>query len=254
MFPIRDTTPARSTPVVTFALIFLNVAVFLFQFRLPEAQIASLFQHYGVVPARFTNGAWAAAAGLGFSFVPLVTTQFLHGGLLHLVGNMWMLWIFGDNVEDRLGRGRFLAFYLLCGVAAALLHIASGPSSTVPAVGASGAIAGVLGAYFLLYPNARVLTLIPIIFFFTFVELPAVVFIGLWFLVQLFSGALSLIAGTATGVAWWAHIGGFLAGMLLLRWLSVRRPPPRRVIHPWGPDGPAVIEVEPRSPQERSRP
>lgn len=251
MFPLRDTTPSRTAPVVTSALIAVNAVVFLLQLGLSQEGLQRLFLEYGVVPARFTSLAWGESVGLHFSLLPLITTQFLHGGLLHLLGNLWMLWIFGDNVEDRLGRGRFLLFYLTCGVAAALLHIASAPGSAVPAVGASGAISGVLGAYFLLYPNARVLTLVPIVIFLHFIELPAFVFIGLWFVMQLLSGTLSLMAATATGVAWWAHIGGFIAGMLLLKRLL---PPPsraERIRRPWGPDGPVVIEV---APSEDPRP
>ncbi|MCB1054347.1 MAG: rhomboid family intramembrane serine protease [Acidobacteria bacterium] len=253
MFPIRDNVPARRPPVATLVIIGVNTLVFLFELTLNQAQMQGLFYHYGLVPARLTNPLWAAQTGLGFSLLPFLTTQFLHGGWFHLLGNMWMLWIFGDNVEDRLGSGRFIVFYLTCGGAAGLLHFLTNWSSTVPAVGASGAIAGVLGAYFLLHPGARVLTLIPVFFYPLFVEIPAAVFLGLWFLMQLFSGAVALL-GPGGGIAWWAHIGGFLAGMLWVR-RGERRPPPYTHVHfPQGPSGPPVIDIEPSRRDPRREP
>ena len=258
MLPLRDTIPTHRPPVVTVALIFANVAVFLYQLTLPEAGVRELFLQYGIVPARLTDAAWAARHGLGFSLVPFLTTQFLHGGWLHLLGNMWMLWVFGDNVEDRFGRLGFLAFYLFSGAVAGLAHFVTGPGSEIPAVGASGAIAGVLGAYFLLFPSSRVLTLIPIFFYPLFVELRAFVFLGLWFVMQLLSGTIALLGPGATGIAWWAHIGGFIAGMLSLRWL---KPPERanlpapapKIIYPWGPEGPAVIDPDSAPASRRHR-
>lgn len=258
MFPIRDRIPTRRTPVVTYGLIVLNLLVFIYQLSLGPRQTEVLFYLYGIVPARLTDAAWAAQVGLPFSLVPFLTTQFLHGDLFHLIGNLWMLWIFGDNVEDKLGRGRFLAFYLGCGFAAGGLHFLTNWSSQIPAVGASGAIAGVLGAYFLLYPTSRVLTLVPIFFYPLFVELPAFIFLGLWFLLQLFSGTASLLSSGGAGIAWWAHIGGFIAGMLWLRSYLRRHPPAPQVTYPYGPQGPPVIDLEtpphevpPRDPRRR---
>jgi membrane associated rhomboid family serine protease len=176
--------------------------------------VTGLIAYNGVIPASFTGGEFA---GIPFRPHTLLTSLFLHGGWLHVGGNMLYLWIFGDNVEDRLGRIRFLVFYLLCGVAASGVHILANPHSTVPTIGASGAIAGVLGAYLLLYPGARVLTLIPLGFYLQVVQLPAFFFLGFWFLIQFISGAASLAArgGGAGGIAWWAHIGGFAAGIIL---------------------------------------
>jgi membrane associated rhomboid family serine protease len=154
------------------------------------------------------------AVGLVSGWLPIFTSMFLHGGWLHFLGNMLYLWIFGDNVEDRLGHLRYLVFYVLCGVAAALLHIFTNHGSTLPTVGASGAIAGVLGAYLVFFPGARVLALVPILFFFQLMELPALIFLGFWFVIQFFSGALSLASQPVGGTAWWAHIGGFMAGVI----------------------------------------
>jgi membrane associated rhomboid family serine protease len=217
LFPIRDTVPSRHAPVMTGVLIGLNVVVFLYELALGPQQLEQVFYLFGIVPARFSNPEWALQVGFPpggwWSFL---TSMFLHGGFLHLAGNMWFLWIFADNVEDRTGPFRFLAFYLLCGLIAGQVHWLTNVGSKVPTVGASGAIAGVLGAYFVLYPRSRVLTLIPVFFWPLFVELPAVVFLFLWFLLQLFSGtAVLLSAEQVGGVAWWAHIGGFLAGALL---------------------------------------
>jgi membrane associated rhomboid family serine protease len=226
MFPIRDEIPSRRAPVVTWAILAVNVAVFLWQLTLPEPGVRRLFYLFGIVPARLSDPAWAAAAGFPpGGLLAFFTSMFLHGGLLHIVSNMWSLWIFGDNVEDRMGRFRFLLFYLGCGLAAGFVHWFSDPASTIPTVGASGAIAGVLGAYLRWYPGAKVLTLIPIFIYPLFVDLPAVVFLGVWFVTQLFSGAASLGAGaTAGGVAWWAHVGGFVAGLVLAGFFARRGP------------------------------
>src|SRR6201982_3698985 len=170
MFPIKDSVPSRSTPVATRALILVNVVVFFFELGLPHQSVEQLFYLFGLVPARFTHPDWALAVGFPVDrFWPILTHQFLHGGWLHIVANMWTLWIFGDNVEDRMGPLRFIIFYLVCGVLAALT-----PDATIPSVGASGAIAGVLGAYLLFFPTARLIVLIPILFFPFFFELPAV--------------------------------------------------------------------------------
>jgi len=215
IFPLRDSPQPSTRPVVVRLLVAANVVVFLWQLGLSASgQLDAAIELLGFVPRRFF--AWEQLGGAPLDvrrFVPLLTANFLHGGWLHIISNMWFLVVFGDNVEDRLGHLRFLVFYLLCGACSMLAQGWVLPGSTVPAIGASGAIAGVLGAYLVLYPGARVLTLV---FFFFRVELPAVVFLGVWFLSQLTSGAASLspVAGEAAGgVAWWAHIGGFVVGM-----------------------------------------
>lgn len=225
IIPIRDTIPSSRTPVVNYALILLNSAVFIYQFTLGEA-VTDFIYAYSVIPYRFLHLFTSHPMEL---LTPL-SAMFLHGGWLHVIGNMLFLYIFGDNVEDILGHGRFLAFYILCGAASFLAQIAFQSNSMVPNVGASGAIAGVLGAYILLFPRARIVTLLPIFIFFTVVEIPAFVFIGIWFVIQFLSGALTLGRTDALsgGVAWWAHIGGFLVGMLLIKLMApggtARRP------------------------------
>jgi len=218
MIPIRDTIPSERVPVVNYFLIAVNLLLFLYEVSLGEDLLPFLYR-YAVVPARLLGGGPGSAGAL---FTP-VTAMFLHAGWFHVLGNMLYLYIFGDNVEDAFGHARYLLFYLACGVASFAVQIAFQRASAVPNLGASGAIAGVLGAYFLLYPRARVVTLLPLFVFFTFVEIPAVVFLGLWFLMQFASGAASLgrPAGTG-GVAWWAHIGGFLAGIVFLNLLGGR--------------------------------
>jgi len=230
MFPIQDSVPSRSVPVVTRALILINVVVFFFELSLSRESIIQLFYLFGVVPARFTDPEWAASIGFPIgSYWSLLTHQFLHGGWLHIVANMWTLWIFGDNVEDRMGPLRFIIFYLVCGVLAALTQVLVTPDATIPSVGASGAIAGVLGAYLLFFPTARLIVLIPILFFPFFFELPAVIFLVFWFFIQLFSGTAMLASSQQVGgIAFGAHIGGFIAGMLLCRFF-VRRPVRRRL-------------------------
>jgi membrane associated rhomboid family serine protease len=203
MIPLRDVIPSRSTPYITVTLIVMNAAAWLYELTLPSEVLSVYLQLYGVVPA-------------DFSTPTLVSSMFLHGGWSHFIGNMWYLWIFGDNVEDRMGHARFVAFYLLCGIVAALGHVAMDPSSTLPTIGASGAIAGVMGAYFVLYPHSRVLTLIPLIIYFEIVELPAVLLLGFWFVMQLFNaGAIAVTASTTGGgIAFAAHVAGFVAGLL----------------------------------------
>jgi membrane associated rhomboid family serine protease len=225
MFPLRDDQPRRNRPVITLALIAFNVLVFLYQLGLDEREMFELLARAALFPARLSaalNGGppleLVDAAGT------LVTSQFLHGGFFHVLVNLWALWIFGDNVEDRLGPLRYLGFYVLCGVAAGLLHVAWQPNSTLPTVGASGAIAGVMGAYVVMYPRARVVTLIPVLFYPVFLNLPAVVYLGLWFALQLLSGLLEPAhVARGGGVAWWAHIGGFAAGVALVPLLRSRR-------------------------------
>ncbi len=204
MIPLRDVIPSRTFPVVTIALIIVNAAVFAFEVSLPDRELHALFSEFGLVPA-------------SFSAASVLTSMFLHGGWLHVIGNMWCLWIFGDNVEDRTGHGRFLVFYLLCGAIAALGQVAVQPNSQVPTIGASGAIAGVMGAYLVLYPRSRILTLVPLIIIFQIIEIPAVYFLLFWFVIQLFSGvgALATSAGRPVGgVAFWAHVAGFVGGVL----------------------------------------
>jgi membrane associated rhomboid family serine protease len=211
MIPLRDVIPSRTTPVVTITLIGLNALVYLFQLMLSDRGQDAFLIAFGVVPAYF-------------SIVNVFTSMFVHGGLAHLGGNMLFLWIFGDNVEDRLGHGRFIAFYLACGIAAALAQTALNPNSLVPMVGASGAIAGVMGAYLVLYPHSRVLMLFPFPLF--LFEVPAIVFLVLWFMIQFLNGVNQLpifekdaISG---GVAFWAHVVGFVAGLILV--VLMKRP------------------------------
>src|SRR6266852_5173492 len=203
MIPLRDVIPSRTTPYITITIIVLNALAWLFEISLPHDVLNEFITVYGVVPA-------------AFSAPTLITSMFLHGSWLHVLGNMWYLWIFGDNVEDRVGHGRFIVFYLLCGIAAALGQVAVDPHSTLPTIGASGAIAGVMGAYFVLYPHSRVLTLIPWIFL-QIVELPAIVLLGFWFVMQLFSaGTLAVTSSThgSGGVAFAADVAGFIVGIV----------------------------------------
>jgi membrane associated rhomboid family serine protease len=217
MIPIKDTVPHRNPPIVTWIIILVNALVFLLELSMSDYQLQQFSYLFGVVPARYTHPDWALRVGFPIdNYWPFLTSMFLHSGWLHIIGNMWTFWIFGDNVEDRMGPFRFLVFYLLCGIAAGLVHCYTNPDSTVPAVGASGAIAGVMGAYFFLFPFARVVVMVPVFIFPFFFELPAVIFIGFWALMQFFSGTLSLgRPGEVGGVAWWAHVGGFTTGVLL---------------------------------------
>lgn len=213
MLPIRDTLPRRGYPFIVWAIIIVNGMVFMFEASLPQDALKRLISLYGIVPARYLHPYEASGPAYYTSFL---STMFLHGGALHILSNMWFLHIFGDNVEDRMGHIKFLVFYLLCGISASITYIAFDFHSTIPSIGASGAIAGVLGAYFIMFPNARILTLVPT-FIPYFVELPAFIFLGLWFVIQLYLGAFSLASPQAVGgIAWWAHIGGFVAGIVLL--------------------------------------
>src|SRR5271166_1470893 len=246
MIPLKDDAPRVGTPYVNYTL---NVLVFLFELWIgvhSRRDIDLFVFQFGVVPARltvvlFNHGyvPWDLVGQLDTRFVPpmgailpIFTSMFLHGSWLHLIFNMWALWIFGDNVEDRIGHAWYLVFYLTCGVAAALFHTLLNAGSTIPTVGASGAIAGVMGAYFILYPRARVLTLVPLFFVF-FVWLPAWVALGYWFVAQFLSGAATSIAahsGNSGGIAFWAHVGGFLAGVLLIKLFPARA---RRYHYGW---------------------
>lgn len=211
MIPLRDSLRSRSFPIVTILLILANFYLFWQELSLSEHALDRFVHSYGVIPARITDV--FAHEGISWGLLPLVTAMFLHGGWLHLLGNMLYLWVFGDNVEDRLGHVNFLVFYLAAGVAGNLAHIGADPASTIPAIGASGAVAGVLGAYFIWYPGARILTLVPIFIFISFVEIYAIFYLFLWFGLQLISGLVSL-AVPGSAVAWWAHVGGFLAGII----------------------------------------
>jgi membrane associated rhomboid family serine protease len=217
LIPLRDVIPSRTTPYVTITLVVLNSLVFLYQLALGDG-VNNFVYSFGLVPAFFS---WPA----------VITSMFLHGGFLHVAGNMLYLWIFGDNVEDRMGHGRFLAFYLLCGIAAAVGQTVTVPNSEIPMVGASGAIAGVMGAYFVLYPHSRIVTLLPLFIFWQIIEVPAIFFLGVWFLMQFLSGVGSIATATggepAGGVAFWAHVGGFVAGLIGV--FAFRQPERQRV-------------------------
>jgi len=217
MLPISDTVPRQNPPIATWTLILVNGVIFLFELMLPMPVLERFFYLFGIVPARFTHPDWAVWAGFPLDdYWPFLTSMFLHGGWLHIIGNMWTLWIFGDNVEDRMGPIRFSIFYVLCGLTAAIVHCLWNPDSTLPTVGASGAIAGVMGAYYFLFPTSRVIVLLPVFFFPFFFELPAVTYLGFWALSQVFAGTLSLATPNQVGgVAWWAHVGGFIAGIML---------------------------------------
>ncbi len=234
MFPLRDTVRSRTFPVVNYGLIAINALIFFFEASLGPRGFENLLNILGVVPAR-------VSLAQPLSVFTLFTSMFLHGSWFHLISNMWTLYIFGDNVEDRMGSVRYLIFYLLAGVVSGLVHVvvsisvygADSVLARMPTVGASGAIAGVLGAYFILYPRSRVITLIPLFILPWFVEIPAFIYLGFWFFSQLSSGLLSLGSyGVFGGIAWWAHIGGFMVGLLLVKLFS-RRP---KAYEYWYPD------------------
>lgn len=242
MIPIRDNIPSRTTPFMNYAMIGICSVVFFLQVTDPAGN--SMVEQYGMVPSRISTPERPLTVPeirrvqigpqifeerterpmLPSAVAPLLTMFtciFLHGGWMHFLGNMWFLHIFGDNVEDRFGHAGYVLFYVASGIGASIAHYMSGPDSTIPTIGASGAIAGVMGAYFVLYPRAMVLSVIPIFFFFQMVVLPAPVFLGIWFLIQFFQGAFSITSTQSTGVAWWAHIGGFFFGYLVARLLGL---------------------------------
>lgn len=208
MIPIRDENPTHQTPIVTYLFIFLNVMVFIFQILFGSADSNIAYQ-FALIPRQFTTN-----LSLG-NISDIFTSMFMHAGLAHIVGNMLYLWIFGDNVEDAMGKGRYFIFYILGGITASLTHIFTNPNSQIPTVGASGAIAAVLGAYLILYPRQRVVTLIPLGFFMRLTMLPASIVLGMWFVLQFFQGVMTLGGPDVGGVAFWAHIGGFVTGVLL---------------------------------------
>lgn len=224
MIPLRDENPTYHTPYINYALILINILVFIFQVILGSNQNAFVSQ-FALIPANFANGITAG------DVTDIFTSMFMHAGVAHIAGNMLYLWIFGDNVEDAMGHGRYLFFYLLGGVTASLTHVLTNPGSQLPTVGASGAIAAVLGAYLVLYPQSRVTTLIFFFYFIRLATIPAVIVLGLWFVLQLFEGVLALGAADIGGVAFWAHIGGFVTGVLLAKLLA-RRTTPRYIERP----------------------
>jgi len=216
MFPLYDTVRSRRFPITNWTLVILNGLVFYYELSLSSTGLNRLIQTWGLVPAHLTSN-------LAQTWPTILTSMFMHGGWFHILSNMWILIIFGDNVEDRMGGFRYLLFYLLSGTAAASLQTYLSPSSTIPVVGASGAIAGVLGAYLILYPRARIASIVPIFFIFTIIEIPAIIFLGFWFVSQLFSGWNALLGADMSSVAWWAHVGGFIFGMLAVRLFERRR-------------------------------
>jgi rhomboid family protein len=247
MIPIKDTIHSRSFPIVNWLIIITNSLVFLLiELPLSNTRLDQLISTYGMTPnqcaAPVLHGlAGATIPGLGILFngcaIPLITSMFLHGGWLHIISNMWILFIFGDNVEDRMGSAPYLIFYIVCGIASGLTQAFIAPNSQVPAIGASGAIAGVLAAYMIYYPSARVVTFVPLFIIPWFINIPSMIFIVIWFLLQFFSGVASLGVATSGGVAYWAHVGGFICGLLLV-WLFYnrsRRPPTTYPdeYHPW---------------------
>lgn len=214
MIPIRDATRSKTFPAINTLIIFLNIVVFFWQLSLGP-KLKEVLYLYGIVPIRYSDPTLAIRFSRFEQWFPFISSMFLHGGLFHILGNMWFLYIFGDNIEDKLGHIRYLLFYLLCGVSAGLIHLFTNWGSKIPTIGASGAISGVMGAYLLLYPYSRILTLIPIFFFIQFIEIPAFVFLGYWFLIQLFSATLT--PKNVGGIAFWAHVGGFVAGLFFVK-------------------------------------
>ncbi len=257
MIPLRDTVPTKNYPVVNNTIIVINVIIFLYQLT-QQVGVEKFIYIYGLVPARYSIPQISAYFTTFQQVFSLFSFMFLHGGFWHLLGNMWSLYIFGDNVEDRLGHVRYLLFYIICGLASGLSHMLLNLNSNIPTIGASGAIAGVMGAYFILHPRARILTLIPIFFIPYFLEIPASFFLGIWFVLQFINAAGS--HGQASGVAWWAHIGGFVFGILFLKTYAdiaevitlpkyfvtlpnESGPPACKSFGPLGPDRPPIFTV-----------
>jgi len=214
MIPIRDAIRSRTFPVVNVLIIAANILAFFWQLSLGP-QLKEAFLLYGIVPIRYSDPGLSAQFTTFEQVFPFIASMFLHGGFMHILGNMWFLYIFGDNIEDRLGHIRYIIFYFLCGISAGVIHLYTNWDSSLPTIGASGAISGIMGAYLLLYPRSKILTLIPIFFFIQFVEIPAFIFLGYWLLIQLFSA--SLTPKNVGGIAFWAHIGGFVAGLVFIK-------------------------------------
>ena len=213
MFPLYDTTRTRVFPLVNLGLILLNALVFLGEIQMSSSALQNFIFTWGLIPTHLVEDP-------GGTWETIFSSMFLHGGWFHVISNMWVLYIFGDNVEARLGKLRYLIFYLLSGVAAGLLQAYLLPTSAVPMIGASGAIAGVLGAYLILSPGSRIASLVPILFILTIVEVPAVIFLIFWFITQLYSGLFMMQGGSASGIAWWAHVGGFLFGLIMVNFFK----------------------------------
>jgi membrane associated rhomboid family serine protease len=224
MLPIKDDIPTKRTPVVTIALIVINCLVFLFEFVQGDRAFMEFTYVWGLIPIELTTGVELTPQASVSSLVNLFTSMFMHGGLLHLGGNMLYLWIFGNNIEDRLGRVKFILFYLASGIVAALAFIATAPQGDVPLVGASGAIAGILGAYLVSYPRARVVTVLFIFYFIRIARIPAMYVLGFWFILQVFSGLPALGSSGGGGVAWFTHIGGFLFGLIVFKFFVKKIP------------------------------
>jgi len=215
MIPLKDMTPRRSFPIITVLLIVANVVVFIHQILLTPAGFEAFIKTYGLVPSHIQLALAGRHYTMEQALLPLFTCMFLHEGFLHIIGNMWFLWIFGGNVEDRLSSIPYLFFYLICGIGSGISQVSFSWGSHIPSIGASGAISGVLGAYIVFFPRSRILTLIPLfIIWFTW-KIPAAIFIGIWFAVQFLSGLSSLGVSSMGGVAWWAHVGGFVLGVLI---------------------------------------
>lgn len=228
LFPIYDENPTNSVPWVTLLLIIVNILVFLYELSLQSAGNLQFFmQTAALVPYEITHAVKLVPNVPNIGILAIFTSIFMHAGWLHIIGNMWYLWIFGNNVEDTLGHINYLFFYLLCGAGGAIAHIISQPNSQIPTLGASGAIAGVLAAYLFLFPHAKILTVIPIFFFIQLIDIPAILLIGIWFAIQLISGVGSLSAQSSGGVAWFAHIGGFVTGFILVFILPKKKSPKR---------------------------
>ncbi|HZP32583.1 MAG TPA: rhomboid family intramembrane serine protease [Candidatus Acidoferrales bacterium] len=233
MIPLRSEIKRHSFPLINILLILANIAVFIYQLSLPPRAGELLVQQFGLVPLRAERALAHPGPQLGPAFLPLVTSMFLHGGFLHILGNMLFLWVFGGNVEDRLGHLKYLGFYFICGIGAGMAQLLVSWGSRLPSIGASGAISGVMGAYIVLYPGGRILMLIPLLFFFFTVRIPALIVLGYWFVIQFLSGLSTIGQINQGGVAWWAHIGGFILGMFLVWGLRQQK----RQYGFWSPTG-----------------
>jgi membrane associated rhomboid family serine protease len=229
MFPIQNAVPTRSPPLVTWALITTNCIVFLLQLSLDPADLEEFLGRFALIPAHYGAGAGLSPA----DYLAFFTMMFIHGGWLHLIFNMWTLWLFGPAIEDRMGHARYFAFYIAAGVLAAITHVIFNPGSTVPALGASGAIAGVMGCYVRLFPWSRLIVVVPILFLPLFFQVPAIVFVGIWIALQVLQGTIELLGPAAgEGIAWWVHVGGFATGLVLGPLLLK----PARLYRPYFPD------------------